>query len=49
MRTEDPTKDLYELTGWAIQNGVSFEAIDVMRPSLEDVYIELTGGEEGSE
>jgi ABC-2 type transport system ATP-binding protein len=49
LRTDDPTKDLYELTGWAIQNGVSFEAIDVTRPSLEDVYIELTGGEEGTE
>ena len=49
LRTDDPTQTLYELTGWAVQQGVSFETIDVTRPSLEDVYMELTGGEEGRE
>jgi hypothetical protein len=28
---------------------VSFEMLDVTRPSLEDVYLEITGGEEGRE
>jgi ABC-2 type transport system ATP-binding protein len=47
IETHEPTKVLYELTGWAVERGISFETIDVIRPSLEDVYIELTGGEEG--
>jgi ABC-2 type transport system ATP-binding protein len=47
IETHEPTKVLYELTGWAVEHGISFETIDVIRPSLEDVYIELTGGEEG--
>jgi ABC-2 type transport system ATP-binding protein len=49
LRTDDTTRALHELTSWAVQQGVSFETIDVTRPSLEDVYIELTGGEEGRE
>jgi hypothetical protein len=47
IETHEPTKVLYELTSWAIERGISFDTIDVTRPSLEDVYIELTGGEEG--
>ncbi len=49
MRAEDPTKTLHDLTGWALDRRIAFEALDVTRPTLEDVYIELTGGEEGSE
>ena len=37
-----------ELTGWAIANGVELERLEVKRPSLEDVYLELTGTEAGS-
>ena len=49
IRAEDPTRALHELTGWAIDAGVRFETLDVTRPSLEDVYLEITGGEEGTE
>jgi ABC-2 type transport system ATP-binding protein len=49
MAAEDPTKMLHELTGWAIERGVRFETIEVMRPTLEDVYLELTGAEAGAE
>ncbi len=49
MATEDPTKMLHELTGWAMERGVRFETIEVLRPSLEDVYLDLTGGEAGAE
>jgi ABC-2 type transport system ATP-binding protein len=49
MRVEDPTKVIHELSGWALEGGVSLEALEVTQPSLEDVYLELTGGEEGSE
>jgi hypothetical protein len=33
---------LHELTSWAIQAGRSLENIEVGRPSLEDVYLDLT-------
>ncbi|MFB3738529.1 MAG: ABC transporter ATP-binding protein [Candidatus Velamenicoccus archaeovorus] len=49
LAAEDPTEMLHELTGWALDRGVRFETIEVVRPSLEDVYLELTGGEAGAE
>jgi len=49
VKTEDPTRTLYELTGWALERGVRLEALDVTRPTLEDVYLQLTGGEAGVE
>jgi ABC-2 type transport system ATP-binding protein len=45
MVVEDPTKMLHEVTGWALDRGVRFETIEVVRPSLEDVYLELTSPE----
>ncbi|MEO8476700.1 MAG: ABC transporter ATP-binding protein [Actinomycetota bacterium] len=49
LRTDDPTRTLHTLTGWALDHDLPFETIDAERPSLEDVYLELTGGEEGRE
>jgi ABC-2 type transport system ATP-binding protein len=43
IRSEDPTRTLYELTGWAIERGVALENVEVARPTLEDVYLQLTG------
>jgi ABC-2 type transport system ATP-binding protein len=43
VATEDPTGDLHALTGWALDHGYRLEALEVLRPSLEDVYLELTG------
>ncbi len=48
LRTGEPIRSLNELTGWAIANGVELERLEVKRPSLEDVYLELTGTEAGS-
>jgi ABC-2 type transport system ATP-binding protein len=48
LRTGDPTRSLHELTGWALDNGIGLEALEVTRPSLEDVYLELTAAEEES-
>jgi ABC-2 type transport system ATP-binding protein len=45
LETQDPTRLLYELTSWAVQAGVSLQGIEVTRPSLEDVYLEITQGE----
>ncbi|MGH2723125.1 MAG: ABC transporter ATP-binding protein [Actinomycetota bacterium] len=49
VATEDPTRDLHTLTGWALDLGVRLDDLEVERPSLEDVYLEITGGEEGTE
>jgi hypothetical protein len=49
IRADDPTSALHALTGWALEAGVRFETLDVTRPSLEDVYLEITGGEETAE
>ena len=47
--TDDPARALHELTGWSLERGVSLDGLRVDRPTLEDVYLDLTGGEEGSE
>jgi ABC-type multidrug transport system ATPase subunit len=48
LRAEDPTRQLPPLTGWALERAVHLEDLEVSRPSLEDVYLEITGGEEVS-
>jgi ABC-2 type transport system ATP-binding protein len=45
-QTDDPTKLLNELTGEALAHGERLEDLTVTRPTLEDVYLELTAGEE---
>ena len=40
---EDPTPLLHELTAEALERGARVEDLRVTRPSLEDVYLELTG------
>ena len=42
-RTRDPTRRLNELTSEAIARGEELEGLEVRRPTLEDVYLELTG------
>ena len=42
LATDDPTRTLHELTGWALARGVELADLSVTRPSLEDVYLELT-------
>jgi ABC-2 type transport system ATP-binding protein len=46
MSTTDPTGDLHRLTGWALERGVTLDALEVSRPSLEDVYLQLTAAAE---
>ncbi len=41
-RVDDPTALLHELTGAALQRGEQVHDLAVTRPSLEDVYLELT-------
>jgi ABC-2 type transport system ATP-binding protein len=40
----EPTEVLNLLTGWAMQRGEVLSGLAVNRPSLEDVYLSLTGG-----
>jgi hypothetical protein len=36
----------HRLTGWAVDEGIDLEVLEISQPSLEDVYLALTGGEE---
>jgi ABC-2 type transport system ATP-binding protein len=42
LETTDPVRTLNELTGRALAEGLELEGLEVSRPSLEDVYLELT-------
>jgi ABC-2 type transport system ATP-binding protein len=43
LRTTEPTRVLHELTTKALSDGEELEGLEVRRPSLEDVYLLLTG------
>jgi ABC-2 type transport system ATP-binding protein len=42
LRTDEPTRVLNELTQTALAEGHELEALEVRRPSLEEVYLSLT-------
>jgi ABC-2 type transport system ATP-binding protein len=42
VQTDDPTRTLHELTSDAMARGERLDDLNVGRPSLEDVYLELT-------
>jgi ABC-2 type transport system ATP-binding protein len=42
IETEEPTRVLHELTERALRDGYELEALEVHRPTLEDVYLSLT-------
>jgi ABC-2 type transport system ATP-binding protein len=45
LRTAEPTRVLHELTAEALAAGEELEALEVRRPTLEDVYLSLVEGE----
>ena len=47
IETDEPTRTLHELTGEALAAGIELEALEVRRATLEDVYLELVGEEDG--
>ena len=49
VQTDDPTLTLHELTSEALANGSRLEHLEVRRPTLEDVYLDLVGGDENAE
>jgi ABC-2 type transport system ATP-binding protein len=38
----DVVADLHRLTGWALTNAITLDGLEVTRPTLEDVYLQLT-------
>ena len=49
LRTARPTEILHRLTGWAVERGIDLDGLTVARPSLEDVYLELTQAADADE
>jgi ABC-2 type transport system ATP-binding protein len=49
LRTELPTRVLAELCGWAAGRGIELERLEVTRPTLEDVYLDLVESAEAAE
>jgi ABC-2 type transport system ATP-binding protein len=45
IETATPTRTLHDLTTWALGQGLELPNLEVARPSLEDVYLELTKNE----
>jgi ABC-2 type transport system ATP-binding protein len=43
VRTGEPTRVLHEATGRALASGGELEGLEVRRPTLEDVYLDLVG------
>jgi ABC-2 type transport system ATP-binding protein len=42
LRTATPTRDLAPVLAWAAERDVELQGLTVTRPTLEDVYLELT-------
>jgi ABC-2 type transport system ATP-binding protein len=49
LQTMTPVRTLHELTEKALADGEALEGLEVTRPSLEDVYLELTAASEAAE
>ncbi|HUB71239.1 MAG TPA: ABC transporter ATP-binding protein [Acidimicrobiales bacterium] len=39
---DNVTATLYRLTSWAVELGIELDELSVLRPTLEDIYLELT-------
>jgi ABC-2 type transport system ATP-binding protein len=42
VRAADPVSSLFVLTRWAVEHGWQLPDLEVSRPSLEDIYLQLT-------
>ena len=49
VSTPCPLQDVHTLSGWALERGLDLSGLTLTPPSLEDVYLQLTGatGEQG--
>ena len=48
IETDDPTRALNDLTTEALASGVELERLEVRRPTLEDVYLDLVDQDGGA-
>jgi len=48
LRSDNPVRDLYLLTKWALDNDIDLVGLEVTRPTLEDVYLSLTAAPNGA-
>ena len=39
----DPVSTLHLLTGWALEHDIGLDGLEVVRPTLEDIYLDLVG------
>jgi ABC-2 type transport system ATP-binding protein len=46
IASTDPQRDLYRLLSWAESEGITLPDLEVRRPSLEDVFLEVTSSPE---
>jgi len=46
LQSAAPTRDIHALSEWAMGRGMELDGLSLSRPSLEDVYLSLTDGEE---
>jgi ABC-2 type transport system ATP-binding protein len=46
VETTEPTRVLHELTAEAVAAGRELDHLEVRRPTLEDVYLDLVGADE---
>jgi ABC-type multidrug transport system ATPase subunit len=44
LRAKNPQRALYELTSWAERERVELIGLEATRPTLEDIFLESTGG-----
>jgi ABC-2 type transport system ATP-binding protein len=44
---DDPVAALHAVTGWSLEQRIPLEGLVVVRSSLEDVYLQLTGNDDG--
>ena len=48
VEADEPTEVLHRLTGWALDHGTTLPGLTVDRPSLEDIYLSLTAGQDAA-
>ena len=46
--SREPVQAVNLITGWALERGVELEHFSVTQPTLEDIYLELTGADKAS-
>ncbi|MGH2925735.1 MAG: ATP-binding cassette domain-containing protein [Solirubrobacterales bacterium] len=42
LKVDSPQRPLHRLTGWAEERGIELDGLEAVRPSLEDIFLELT-------